>query len=130
MMMNTLYMDYPLKYKGLAFVPSLFAFVCFILFIYYFGRWKPAPTDPYAGRLKKRRKYPRLSRIRESIMASFRRRSAPGKHSPVIVKPAKTPPPPLHIDDSRGNSYSKLDEVGTENAPSKSKVSFPQNWDP
>ena len=130
MLMNTLFMGYPLKYKGLAFIPSLFAFVCFVIFIYYFGRWKPKKDDPYAGRMKKVKKYPRLRCLRDSLVASFRRQSSTGKASPrSVVKPSSREE---DVEDSYGNDYKKIEEYRSNrsldrNAP---KVSYPENWNP
>ena len=129
MMMNTLYMGYPLKYKGLAFIPSLFAFVCFVIFIYYFGRWKPQQDDPYAGRMKKVRKYPRLRSLRDSLVASFRRQSSAAKASP---KSGGKKGRIEEADESYANNYKKIEEHRSyrsidRNAP---KVSYPENWNP
>ena len=130
MLMNTLFMGYPLKYKGLAFIPSLFAFVCFVIFIYYFGRWKPKKDDPYAGRMKKVRKYPRLRSLRDSLVASFRRQSSTGKASPrSVMKPSSREE---DVEDSYGNEYKKIEAHRSDrsldrNAP---KVSYPENWNP
>ena len=127
MMMNTLFMGYPLKYKGLAFIPSLFAFVCFVIFIYYFGRWKPQEDDPYAGRMKKVRKYPRLRSLRDSLVASFRRQSSAGKASPKSTAKSND------AEEPEGNNCKKMENPKVERGKtdrSLSKVSYPENWSP
>ncbi|XP_074660702.1 transmembrane protein 117-like [Tubulanus polymorphus] len=56
MVMNTKYSGYSLPIKGIAFIPSLLAFVVFGVLVYWYGRFKPNRKNVYAGRLKKRRK--------------------------------------------------------------------------
>ena len=71
--MNSRWLGFSLPVKGMAFIPALLAFVCFGILISYFGRWKPTPKDPHAGRLKKRRK--RKSRLVRMWQRISRRRS-------------------------------------------------------
>lgn len=71
--MNTKYLGYSLSIKGIAFIPSLAAFVVFGVLIWMFGRFKPTKHDPYAGRLKKRLKK-RLSFKNLSFRLPWRRR--------------------------------------------------------
>ena len=80
--MNSRYYSIPLKYKGLAFVPSLLAFVSFGLLIWYFGRWKPTPEDPHGGRLKKRKKRGWLNTSRRFFCGNSWR-SRQFSHGPV-----------------------------------------------
>lgn len=54
--MNARYYNYSLSIKAIAFIPSLFAFVTLGILVWRFGRFKPTKEDPYAGRLKKRKK--------------------------------------------------------------------------
>ncbi|XP_071100140.1 transmembrane protein 117-like [Haliotis cracherodii] len=83
--MNTRFYDYHLAGKCMAFLPSLTVFIMFGFFIYKYGRFRPTKEDPYAGRLKKRKKrrfsarfhWRRLrNRIRtaEPILMYFRKR--------------------------------------------------------
>ncbi|KAL4225408.1 hypothetical protein ACF0H5_016098 [Mactra antiquata] len=71
--MNTKYLGYSISIKGIAFIPSLAAFVVFGVLIWMFGRFKPTKHDPYAGRLKKRLKK-RLSFKNLSFRLPWRRR--------------------------------------------------------
>ena len=71
--MNTKYLDHALAIKGLAFIPSIAAFIVFGVLIWNFGRFKPTEHDPYAGRLKKRLKK-RLSFKNLSFRLPWRRR--------------------------------------------------------
>ncbi|XP_050411301.1 transmembrane protein 117 isoform X2 [Patella vulgata] len=48
--------NFPLAAKGTAFIPGLAAFVTLGVLIMIYGREKPTKEDPYAGRLKKRKK--------------------------------------------------------------------------
>ena len=52
--MNSRYYGIALGVKAIAFFPSLIMFLVFGLLVWFFGRFKPSDTDPYAGRLKKR----------------------------------------------------------------------------
>lgn len=138
--MNTLYMGYPLKYKGLAFVPSLFAFVCFVIFIYYFGRWKPQLDDPYAGRMKVVRRYPRLRNLRDSLVASFRRQSSAGKASPKSAGKSGGGGGEGRAEEGDEQYAANYKQIVAESRGgggeqrcfdrSLSKVSYPENWNP
>lgn len=67
MVMNSQFVGVELSAKGMAFIPSLMAFVCFGILVWYFGRWKPTETDHYSGRLKMRKKRMSLTqRIRQT----------------------------------------------------------------
>ena len=56
--MNSRYNNISLSLKILAFLPCLGTFITFSIFVWVYGRLpKPTKDDPYAGRLKKRRKY-------------------------------------------------------------------------
>ena len=54
--MNSRYYGFSMAVKSIAFVPSILAVICFVAFVYYFGRRKPTREDPHAGRLNKRKK--------------------------------------------------------------------------
>ncbi|XP_060605837.1 transmembrane protein 117-like isoform X2 [Ruditapes philippinarum] len=71
--MNTKFFDNSIAIKGLAFIPSIAAFIVFGVLIWMFGRFKPTEHDPYAGRLKKRLKK-RLSFKNLSFRLPWRRR--------------------------------------------------------
>lgn len=71
-LMNSRWLGFSLPVKAMAFIPTLLSFLCFGILIWYFGRWKPSPTDPHGGRLKKRKKN-RFSRI---LQRFSRRKSA------------------------------------------------------
>jgi hypothetical protein len=71
--MNTKFFDNSFAIKGLAFIPSIAAFIVFGVLIWMFGRFKPTEHDPYAGRLKKRLKK-RLSFKNLSFRLPWRRR--------------------------------------------------------
>lgn len=66
MLMNSRYLGYPMNVKGMAFVPSLLAFVMFGMLTYVYGRFPPKTDETAGGRLKKRKKsVPRSSWRRE-----------------------------------------------------------------
>ena len=73
MVMNSRFEDYPLGWKCVAFVPSLAAMICFVVLIWYFGRWHPTKDDPHGGRLKKRRKNRRPWLFRQFSRSSQRK---------------------------------------------------------
>ncbi|XP_041366549.1 transmembrane protein 117-like [Gigantopelta aegis] len=54
--MNSRFYNYSLTLKGMAFIPNIGVFLLFGILIWMYGRFKPTKDDPYAGRLKKRRK--------------------------------------------------------------------------
>ena len=55
--MNARYNGYSLGLKAMAFVPSIGIFIAFGILVWIYGRMpKPTKADPYAGRLKKRKK--------------------------------------------------------------------------
>ncbi|XP_070200013.1 transmembrane protein 117-like isoform X2 [Littorina saxatilis] len=55
--MNARYNGYSVGLKAIAFVPCICVFITFFIFIGVYGRLpKPTKEDPYAGRLKKRKK--------------------------------------------------------------------------
>ena len=57
-MMNARYNGYSMAFKALAFVPCITIFICFGVFIAKYGRYaKPTSENPYAGRLRKRRRH-------------------------------------------------------------------------
>ena len=66
----------PLRYKGLAFIPSLLAFTAIGVLVWYFGRWQPTMDDPHGGRLMRRRKHGWLQTSRRF----FSGRSWSGRH--------------------------------------------------
>ncbi len=69
MIMNSRWYGYALAIKCTAFIPSMMAFICFGISVWYVGRWKPTVEDPHGGRLKKRK------RLRFSERFRFRRSS-------------------------------------------------------
>lgn len=51
--MESKYLGFGLPIKAIAFIPSLAAFVAFVVTIIIYGRVKPTKSDPYGGRLQK-----------------------------------------------------------------------------
>lgn len=51
--MESKFLEFPLGVKAIAFIPSLAAFIAFIVTIIIYGRVKPTKADPYGGRLVK-----------------------------------------------------------------------------
>ena len=51
--MESKFLNFPLGVKAIAFIPSLAAFVAFIVTIIIYGRVKPTKADPYGGRIVK-----------------------------------------------------------------------------
>ena len=54
--MNSRYYGITLPVKSTAFVPNIAAAIVFGVLVWLFGRRKPTETDPYAGRLKRRKR--------------------------------------------------------------------------
>ncbi|XP_014780206.1 transmembrane protein 117 isoform X1 [Octopus bimaculoides] len=67
--MNSRFMNYSMATKSIAFIPCLLAFVALGVTVSVFGRFKPTKEDPYAGRLKKRKRK-RFSFFRKSKRTS------------------------------------------------------------
>ena len=74
--MNSRFYGISLPIKSIAFIPSIAAFICIGVFVYLFGRFRPTEQDPYAGRLKKRKK---RSKRRKSSVRIFK------EGSPAVV---------------------------------------------
>ena len=93
--MNSKFTNSTLSTRGLAFIPSLAAFLMFFLFVWFFGRAHPTEDDRHAGRLQKRKKGIRgkfsLRGIRSSLRSSFTRRSGTGRHESVTLKEHRVP---------------------------------------
>ena len=68
--MNSKFTNSTLSTRGLAFMPSLAAFLMFFLFVWFFGRNPPTEDDHYAGRLKRKRRPSRWERFRTSLMGN------------------------------------------------------------
>jgi hypothetical protein len=115
MVMNSRFHSIPLKYKGMAFLPSLLAFTAIGILIWYFGRWQPTPDDPHGGRLKKRHKRGWIHTSRRF----FSGRSWSGRHfSPPGTNRAKAS---VTVDDEGATvlaDHTKISEqerVGSRN---------------
>lgn len=81
--MNSRFMNYSMATKSIAFIPCLLAFVALGVTVTVFGRFKPTKEDPYAGRLKKRKRK-RFSFFRKS------KRTSPESDSTFVVFKAMT----------------------------------------
>ncbi|XP_060082891.1 transmembrane protein 117-like [Ylistrum balloti] len=108
MVVSTRYYDFSLALKGLAFIPALLAFVVFGITVWMFGRFKPTKDDPYAGRLKKRRKKRRFSL--RSLSSSFRKIELRRKVQAV--------PKLLHFRRKQSPNHD----------PSSQGSGYPENW--
>ena len=129
MVMNTQYFGSKLSSKGMAFIPSLLAFVCFGIFLWYFGRWKPTETDHYAGRLLMRKKrmslgqriqqsFARRRRARENQNGSSKvnlvRMKVQGESSPKVVFDNSEPdyePLTTVVEDTNHQANTKSDNI-------------------
>ncbi|XP_033731112.1 transmembrane protein 117-like isoform X2 [Pecten maximus] len=108
MVVSTRYYDYSLALKGLAFVPALLAFIVLGVTVWMFGRFKPSKDDPYAGRLKKRRKRRRFSL--RNLSSSFRKIELRRKVQAV--------PKLLHFRRKQSPNHD----------PSSNGSGYPENW--
>ena len=67
--MNSIFTNSTLSTRGLAFIPSLAAFLMFFLLVWFFGRTPSTEDDHYGGRLHKRKR--QRSSWRERIRSSL-----------------------------------------------------------
>ena len=104
--MNSRYYNFHLGVKGIAFIPSLAMFIVFGLLIWFFGRFKPTETDPYAGRLKKR--------IKKKKRFSFR---MPWKRREELRRKIHAVPKLLYFQ--RKNSAKNATEIEEKEIPSE-----------
>ncbi|XP_053384334.1 transmembrane protein 117-like isoform X2 [Mercenaria mercenaria] len=132
--MNTKYLDISIGIKGIAFVPSIAAFIVFGVLIWNFGRFKPTEHDPYAGRLKKRLKkrlsfknlsfrlpWRRREEVRRKIHAVpkllyFKRKGTKGEKEQIEQKEI---PAEGFIDDSEAKIEEKTEPTVVENTDKK-----------
>ena len=71
--MNSIFTNSTLTTRGLAFIPSLAAFLMFFLLVWFFGMTPSTEDDHYGGRLHKRKRH--ISSWRERIRSSLARNS-------------------------------------------------------
>ena len=83
--MESKFLNFPLGVKAIAFIPSLAAFVAFIVTIIIYGRVKPTKADPYGGRIVKYPKSQKKVSMFTIVKMKLLRRKSPLENEDMDV---------------------------------------------